>query len=346
MSSRTMKAAMLHGPGDIRIEQVPMGEPGPDEVLVRIAYCGICPSDFRVYDGRSPRATFPMIGGHEFSGWIEAKGSNVKRVEVGDPVAVNPAKPCYTACAPCGHGVNNKCTTYHSHGLRGFAEYCVVPDSHLYPLKPTTSLAAASFGEPLACVLHGQHRAHVRMGTTTLIVGSGPIGLLHLLSAKAAGSKVIVSEPHATRLAAAVKFGADLGVNPAEQDLVEVVKKATQGWGADSVIVCVGNSKAAESAIMSAAPQAHVVLFAGTHPETPISLSPNFVHYQEINLTGSSDYIEPEYFESIQAIEQKTVDVASLIEHVLPLDQLKEGMEIVRTGTSLKVVMEINKQRP
>ena len=337
-----MKSAVCYGPDDIRLERVPVPELAADEVLVRVAFCGICPSDFRVYDGRSSHK-LPMILGHEFSGWVEEIGPGVTRLAVGDPVVVDPADKCYTECPPCLRGITNKCSGVQvGGGGDGFAEYRVAKEARVYRLSPTTDLVAASLAEPLACVMHGQHRAGVGLGSVIVVVGSGPIGLFHLMAAKSAGAKVIVSEVQPTRLAAAAELGADVTVNPAKQDLAQVVKQETGGWGANAVIVAVGNKAAIEGAVGLIALQGTVVLFAGVYPNVPISLDPNFVHYSEVNVTGSSDYTDQDFFEAVTFIEDGTIDTRALVSDILPLERVVEGMEIVRSARQLKVVIQAN----
>lgn len=343
MGSRKMRSAVCYGPGDIRIEEIPVGELAAGEVLVRVAYCGICPSDFRVYDGRSSQK-LPMTLGHEFSGWVEEIGPGVTRLGVGDPVVVDPAEKCYTECPACRRGITNKCSEVQvGGGGDGFAEYRVAKEAHVYRLRPTTNLVAASFAEPLACVLHGQHRAGVGLGSATVVVGSGPIGLLHVMTAKAAGAKVIVSEVQPARLAAAAELGADVTVDPMKQDLAEVVQRETDGWGADAAIVAVGNQAAIEGAIGLLGLQGTVVLFAGVYPNVPISLDPNFIHYSEVNVTGSSDYTDPDFFEAVTSIENGTVNTRKLVSDILPLERIVEGMEIVRSAEKLKIVIQVNR---
>lgn len=344
MTRRTMLATVCYGANDIRYEQMDIPDLAADEVLVRVAYCGICPSDFRVYDGRSSQP-LPIILGHEFTGWIDEIGTRVTRFQAGDRVVVNPADPCHTRCAPCVRGLTNKCQSVQAGGGGGgLAQYRVAKDANVFPLKPTTDMMAATFVEPLSCVLHGQGRARIKSGSLVLIVGSGPIGLLHMLSAQSAGARVIVSEPHAKRLEAAVRLGANLAVNPTQQDLAEVIRRESDGWGADAIIVAVGNKAAIEGAMPLLAMQGTVVLFAGMYPKVPIMLDPNLIHYSEINITGSSDYTDQDFYQSLTFIEKGIVDTGKLISDILPFERVADGMAIVRTADKLKVIIQVNRE--
>jgi len=337
-----MTVAVCRAANHIHYEQVPVPQPAADEVLVGIAYCGICPSDFRVYDGRSPER-LPLILGHEFTGWVQQVGSGVTRLRVGDRVVVNPAEPCYTHCPACLRGLPNKCVHMHAGGGGGgLAQFRIARQSSVLQLKPNTDLIGASLAEPLACVLHGQKRAHIRPGRLVVVVGSGPIGLLHLLSAKLAGARVIVSEPQPSRLAHAARLGADVTVDPTRRDLAEIVRSESGGWGADAVIVAVGSKTASEGAMRLLGMQGTLVLFAGMYPNVPLQLDSNLVHYSEISITGSSDYSHAEFVESVALIERGLIDTTRLVSHVLPFDQIEQGMQIVRQASSLKVVIEVS----
>ena len=343
MIPKTMTVATCYAARGIRYEETAVPEPGGDEVLVRVAYCGICPSDFRVYDGRSSQK-LPLILGHEFTGWIAKVGANVSRLRVGDRVVVNPGQPCYTQCPACLRGFPNKCMNIQTGGGGGgLGQYRLSKEGAIFPLRPATDMIAASFAEPLACVLHGQGRASIRTGSLVVVVGSGPIGLLHMMSAKRSGARVIMSEPHPGRLATAAKLGADVTVDPSKQDLASIVRAESDGWGADAVIVAVGNKAATEAAVRLLGIQGTIILFAGMYPNLPIEMDSNLIHYSEINITGSSDYADPEFFQSLGFIERGLIDTQKLVSHVLPFERIVEGMEIVRQASSLKVVIQVNR---
>jgi L-iditol 2-dehydrogenase len=268
----------------------------------------------------------------------------VSRLRVGDRVVVNPGQPCYTQCPACLRGFPNKCMNMQTGGGGGgLGQYRLSREAAIFPLRPATDMIAASFAEPLACVLHGQGRARIRPGSLVVIVGSGPIGLLHMLSAKRSGARVIMSEPHPKRLAAAAKLGADVAVDPSKQDLPALVRAASDGWGADAVIVAVGNKAATEASVRLLGIQGTIILFAGMYPNRPIELDSNFIHYSEVNITGSSDFADPEFFKSVGFIERGLIDTRQLVSHVLPFERIVEGMEIVRQASSLKVVIQVNR---
>lgn len=333
-----MRVAVCHGAEDIRIEDREIQAPGPEDVLVKIAYCGICPSDQKVYKGLSSMK-LPVVLGHEFAGWVEAKGKRVDGLEVGTRVVVDPVQRCYTECQACKRGFNNKCEAMAT-AFNGFAEYHLTRAANLFPLKESTDLAAASLTEPLACVLHGQAKAKIEAGSVVVIIGAGPIGLLHLQAAKFAGAKVVVSDISAQRLTTALEFGADHGVNPEKEDLKKVVWAASDGWGADAVIVAAGAPRAVEEAVNLLAIGGTMVIFAGIRSQVPVSFDPNLIHYREVNITGSSDYSDLDFIKALRFIEAGYIDTKKIITDILPLEKISEGMELMASGKRLKVLIK------
>lgn len=333
-----MRVAVCHGTENIRIEEREIQALGPTDVLVKIAYCGICPSDRKVYQGLSS-IKLPVVLGHEFTGWVEDKGDKVDGLNIGSRVVVDPVQRCYTGCQACKRGFNNKCEAMAT-AFNGFAEYHVTRASNIFPLKESTDLAVASLTEPLACVLHGQAKAKVEAGSLVVIVGAGPIGLLHLQAAKFAGAKVIVSDISAQRLSTALEFGADQGVNSAKDDLKKAVLAVSNGWGADAVIVAAGATEAVEDAVNLLAIGGTMVIFAGIRSQDSVSFDPNLIHYREINIIGSSDYTDVDFIKALRFIEAGYIEIKKLITDIIPLERIKEGMALMASGNRLKVLVK------
>lgn len=334
-----MKAAICYGLKDIRIEDVKVKDLEPDEVLIKIAYCGICPSDVRVYEGLSSMK-LPTILGHEYTGWIEKIGENVNDIKIGTRVVVDPGQKCYTRCKPCRRGYTNKCKNM-SDAYDGFAEYHVTRRMNVYPLKDETSMLAAALSEPLACVVHGQKQAKIKPGSVVVVIGTGPIGLLHIQTSKFLGAKVIASDVIEQRLKVAEKIGADITINSSKEDINEIVAQATDGWGADAVIIAVGKPKIVEQSVKLLGIGGSLVIFAGIYPDTSVEINPNLIHYQEINITGSSDYTDQDFIEALKLIEEGHVDTEKLVTDIFLLEEVAQGMEFVGTNRGLKVVINI-----
>jgi L-iditol 2-dehydrogenase len=236
-----MWAAVYHGPGDLRIEEVPAPLANAGELLLRVEEASICGTDLRVYHGQ--HRLFPpgtvRIPGHEVVGVIAEIGSGVSGYAVGQRVFVAPNIGC-GHCRQCVSGANNLCPDYQAVGLTmdgGFAQYMRVPaqallQGNVMPVRADLDPAVAALIEPLACVLRGQRALGIRAGDFVLVLGAGPIGVMHVKLARLSGARrVLVSEPNPLRLELAQRAGADLVINPTEEDLAAAVAAETGGQG-------------------------------------------------------------------------------------------------------------------
>jgi len=334
-----MLAAVCYKAGKIRIENRDTPVPGAGDVLIKIAYCGICPSDYRIYQGLSS-VKLPIVPGHEFSGWIESVGDEVENITIGSRVVVDPAQKCYTQCPACRHGYYNKCIKM-ADAYNGFAQYHVTRAANVYNLKEKTDLVAASLTEPLACVLRGMEKARVKAGDVVVVVGAGPIGLLHLQSAKFIGAKVIVADYSAERLDCAVELGADMVVNPHIASLEDVVFEVSDSWGANAVIVAASSTSAVEQSVNLLGVGGTLVIFAGIRNDSMIVLDSKRIHYDEINITGSSDYSDADFIKALHFIEMGFLDIKKIISDTVTLEDIEKGMKLVSSGSRLKVVVNI-----
>ncbi|MBN1267154.1 MAG: alcohol dehydrogenase catalytic domain-containing protein [Anaerolineales bacterium] len=342
MTEKTMRAMWCEEPQKLEVRQIPIHEVGENDVLIKVAYAAICPWDVRAYSGLSKSVKFPRLLGHEMSGTVAAVGKNVKNLSIGQPVVPDLIVKCGT-CKACLTGRPNKCRNVVFMQFGGaFADYVCVPQQNVHVLKPGTSKKAAAFMEPLACVTRGQNMLNLYPGEVELVVGLGPIGLMHMQVARAFGARVIVSDPIPDRLTKALELGADLAVNPAEEDLAEVVDSFTDGWGADAAVITVGSARLVEQLIPIMAPGGRLNIFAGIYPHDTVQIDPNIIHYQELILTGSADSTPIDMNHALDFIQNGQVDTESLISHLLPLEDLGKGFEIVKNREGLKVMIEVN----
>jgi L-iditol 2-dehydrogenase len=337
-----MRVMWCEKPNQVEVRRVPVYEVGEHEVLIKVAYAAICPWDVRAYSGLSSSVAFPRVLGHEVSGTIAAVGSQVKNFTVGQPVCPDMIVKCGT-CKACRSGRSNRCRRLTFMQFRGaYADFVCVPEQNVYPLKATTSLKAAAFMEPLACVTRAQTLLDLYPGSIELVIGAGPIGLMHMQVAKAFGAQVLVSDPIPERLEKAQSLGADWLVNPEKEDLAARVKQVSPDWGVDAAVVTVGSARLVEQTVPLLAPGGKLNIFAGIYPKDEIRLDPNLIHYGEFSITGSADSTPQDMFHALSFIENGQVRTEELISHLLPLESLAEGIELVRSRQGLKVVVEVH----
>jgi L-iditol 2-dehydrogenase len=339
----TMKVARYYGAGDIRIEEMPLPEPGPGEVMVRIRASGICGSDVMHWyrEGRGP-----VVLGHEIGGEIAAAGRGVTAYRPGDRVTASHHVPCNT-CRYCTSGHHTVCDTLRKTNFYpgGFAEYVLLPqinvDRGVYLLPDGMSFEEATFVEPLACVYRGQRIAGTRIGRSALVIGSGISGLLHVQLAKTLGaSPVVASDINEFRLDAARKFGAD-NVIHAGDDLPAVFRDLNNGRPADIVILTAGAEGAISQAFRSVDRGGTVLFFAPAGKGVSVPLPVNELFWRnEMTLTSSYAANYEEHMISMELIRQGRVNVRDMITHRLPLAETARGFGLVeKAGESLKVII-------
>lgn len=203
-------------------------------------------------------------------------------------------------------------------------------------------MKAAAFMEPLACVLRGQDILRLYPGEVELVVGLGPIGLMHLQVARSFGARVIAIDLIPARLEKALALGADWTVNPQETDVSNFVKEVTEGWGVDAAVVAVGSARLVEQTLPMLAPGGRLNIFAGIYPRDELLIDPNLIHYGEYTLTGSADSTPENMHRALGLIQDGLVDTAGLVSHLLPLEELERGLEMVKNTEGLKIMMEVN----
>jgi len=348
---QTMQAAVYHGPDDLRLEAVPLPSPAPGEMVVRVSSASICGTDLRIYHGQHRK--FPpgtrRIPGHELAGTVAALGVDLAGYTEGQLVFVAPNMGC-GHCRQCMSGRNNLCADYAALGVTldgAFAEYVCVPaaavtQGNVMPVKPGSDPALLALVEPFACVLHGQDALVIQPGECVLVMGAGPIGLMHLLLAKLRGAgQVLVSEPLEVRRSQAVRCAADRVIDPLQEDLAGIVAEVTAGQGVDAVIVAAPAHQAMEQAVQLAAIGGRVNFFAGLPRDHPaIQVDANRVHYNEIRLTGTTACSTGDCRRALALLENGQIDLSSLISQRFPLALAVEAFAAAEDRRSLKIVLE------
>lgn len=325
---------------------------GPGEALIKVAACAVCGTDLRIHAGGKTRGVYPpRVLGHEIAGEVVALGEGAERytsVKVGQRVTTPPGIPC-AACRFCNTGQENSCRQRAALGYRydgGFADYMVVPAAGvqrglLFPIPDSLSNAEAALAEPLACVVNGQRKSQVQLGDVVLIIGAGPIGLMHLqLSSLAGAGKVLVSEPAPERRRLAGELGATRTIDPTKEAVAGIVLEETNGDGADVAVAAIGVTQIVNDLLAVTRPGGRVNLFAGYAGTGETTIDANLIHYGELIVTGTSGCTREDFRQSLSLLTKGQMNVGPLITHRFPLEQIEDAFSTTRTGVGLRVIVE------
>lgn len=342
-----MQALQLTEYKKLQLVDLPMPQPGPDDVLIHIAACGICGSDVHGFDGSTGRRIPPLVMGHEAAGVITAVGAQVRNFAVGDRVTFDSTIYC-GACRFCAKGEINLCDNREVVGVScgefrrngAFAEYIAVPSRIVYRLPDTLGFAEAAMVEAVSVALHAVHLTELEPGQTVVVVGAGMIGLLILQALRVAGcERVIVTDLDAGRLQMAANLGANQTLNASQINVAEEVRKLTGGFGADVVLEAVGSAATVRSAIEMVRKGGAVTLVGNVAPEVPLPLQ--MVVSRQIKLQGSCAS-SGEYPEAIELLGRKAMDVTPMMTAVAPLRDGAAWFErlYAREPNLMKVVLQ------
>lgn len=339
-----MQVARYYGAHDIRLEEMPLPEIGPGEILMRVRASGICGSDV-MHWYRAGRG--PLVLGHEVAGEVASVGAGVDKFKPGDRIAAAHHVPCNT-CHYCLNGHHTVCdtlrsTNFYPGGFAGFIRLPVINvDRGVFLLPDEMSYEEATFIEPLACVYRGQRMAGTKSGQSVLVIGSGIAGLLHVQLAKALGASfVAATDINRYRLEAAASLCADLTIHAAE-DVPEIFRQLNKGRPADLVILTVGAEGAINQAFRSVDRGGTILFFAPAGKGVSVPMPVNDLFWRnEITLTSSYAANYQEHVIAMELIRQGKVNVNAMITHRLPLSETVKGFQLVEdAGDSLKVIIE------
>ncbi len=329
-----MRAVTIHAPNDLRVDDVATGEIGATDVKVRIGVGGICGSDLHYYQHGgfgAVRIREPMILGHEISGTVDAIGTDVSSVAVGDKIAVNPSVPC-GECGYCLDGKPNHCLDMRFYGsamrfphVQGaFREMLVAKEAQCFPVPANVDLTTAAFAEPLSVCLHAVKRAGSVIGKKVLVTGTGPIGALAVAAARRAGAKDIVAtdvmdEP----LVAAKKVGADEVINVAKNPERLEAYAANKGTF-DIQIEASGNDRAIVAGLGALKPRGVLVqLGVGGDVSLPLGL----IVSKEIDIRGTFRFHE-EFAWAVDFLSRGLIDAAPLLTDVISIDNAQQAFDL------------------
>lgn len=344
-----MKAVVLNGANDFKPMMVDKPHINEDEILLKMYKAAICGTDIRILEGKKTKdVRYPSTIGHEMCGTIESVGTNVKGYTAGDKVSIANVIPC-GHCSSCLNGMENACMNRMAIGYQydgGFAEYIKVPKicieaGNVVKLPENVSFTAGALIEPLACCIRGLKNAGTKFNDTVLVVGAGPIGLMHIQLSKIAGaSKVFVSEPNEFRRQKATLLGADIVIDPTNQDLKQIIMNETNGLGVDVIIVAIGVPAIVNSTLKLCKKGGTVCLFAGFAGTGECSIEVNTIHYNEINVCGSTAYKRSDYLAAAEMVKTGKINLDEIATHTYKLDDFVEAYEMNKSGKGLKIMIE------
>ena len=342
MTTQTISAAYYRGNKSFAVEQAAATAPGPGEVAIRVAYCGICGTDMHVYHGNmDARVGLNRVIGHEMSGVVEAVGEGVDTITPGQKVVVRPLDHC-GECPACKRGHQHICQSLKFLGLDtdgAMQEIWTVPAHTLHVLPDDLRMDHAALIEPVAVACHDVRLSGLQPGEDVVVIGGGPIGILVAMVARDAGGSVVISEVNPNRLAIAEKLGFDT-INPTETDLVSTINACTGDKGADVVFEVSGTQPGVDAMTAVAATRARIAMVA-IHAQKPqIDLFQFF--WRELQLIGARVYEPEDYEKAIAVVASGGVDADVVITDVSPLADIQAAFEAPdRSPTAMKSLIEV-----
>ena len=342
-----MRSIVLTEPETFELDERPRPDPDPDEVVVAIRHVGICGSDLHYYrHGRIGDFVVedPLVLGHESAGEVVAVGAEVTDLAPGDEVALEPGVPCLD-CDYCRRGTYNLCPDVRFMATPpddgALTEYVAWPASFAYRLPDGVSTRVGALCEPLSVAVHATRRGAVDVGDTVLVTGAGPIGMLVMEAARAAGaSDIVLSDVVPEKLDRAAARGADLTVDVSDEDLHERVATFTDGEGVDVAIEASGSTRAVQTAA-GAVRRGGTVVFVGLSAEDDIPLDTNDIVNRELDVHGSFRFRNT-YPAAVDLLASGRVDVEGIIDFEMPLDEATAAFERADDPTVVKGVIGIN----
>ena len=347
---RTMRAGVFRDTGIVRVEEVPVPEVGPGEVLIKVAACGICGTDIKKIFQRYVEP--PQILGHELAGTVVAVGPGLTKWKPGDRVMSFHHTPC-GQCFYCKQRSFSQCKQYKTTGLTagftpnggGFAQYVKampwVAQHGIVALPDNVSFEEATFIEPINTSVKAVDKARVSANDNVLVIGCGPIGLQLLMVSKLRTDRLYTSDPIPERRAKSLTLGAIESFDPTNGKLVAAIQARTEGRGADAVLVAVAHPALVVEALAAARPGGRVLLFAANDPVTRIEFPASAVGIEEKEILGSYSAAIDIQESAAALVLEKKLPVMDIVTHRFPLDRIQEALELAAkpTAQSLKILI-------
>jgi len=340
-----MRAQVFYGPGDLRFEDIPMPEPEPGGLVVRVDAALTCGTDVKTLRRGHPVMIphVPTVFGHELAGVVTAVGRGAPGVKEGDRIVAANSAPC-GRCGLCAASRPNLCEDLlFVNGAYG--EYIALPPRlvarNVVPIGPGLAASSAAFAEPLACALLGVERGRVEAGMTVVIWGHGPLGCLLALAAGQRGARVVIVGKAGWRLDRVRGLGLGTCVDALSvPDMVGHLRGLTGGRGPDVTVDATGRPEVWEQAIEGVGRGGTVILFGGCAPGTSVRVDTRRAHYEELTLVGAFHHTPAMIRRAVELLESKAIEPAGLLTHRMGLGQVKEALALMERGETMKVLVD------
>jgi len=344
----TMKAVVVRAPMEFEVETVPIPACPEGGFLLKVTACGLCGSDLRTLRSGHRKVTFPWIIGHEICGDVVEVGSAYEGPwQVGEQLAVGPNAYC-GVCDFCVDGQYELCENYLEIAQAwpgGFAEYIAIPEEcvrlgTIHRPPPDLDPALAAISEPVSSCVNAQDRGQVGLGDTVVVIGSGPVGCTHISLARARGAdKVFIADIVDDRLKLAEPFDPDATINAAETDLVQEVRRLTDGKGADVIITATPAPIATVQAVEMARKAGRILVFGGLPKDnSKPGVDMNIVHYEALQIIGTTAFAPRHQRLALRFLASGRIPGDKLVTHRFPLDDFNQGAMMALEGKVLKAV--------
>jgi L-iditol 2-dehydrogenase len=340
-----MRAYILIKPGEIELREVPRPVAGAGEIVVRVRSALTCGTDVKAFVRGHPKFPMPTPFGHEFCGEIAEVGRGIVGWREGDAIMAAPTGPC-GACYYCERQQENLCETVMDTMVLGaYADFIKLPDrivrTNVYSKPKHVPFSHGALMEPLACVLHGLELVRIRPDDTVVLIGAGPISLLHLLALRRTGvGRIVVLVRSDRRAEHARQLGADEVINAPIEEVREQVIERTHGRGADVVIECTGQVEIWEAAPFLARPGGQVVLFGGCRPGTDVRFDTQRLHYDQVQILSPFHFTPRAVRRAYEMLSAGDFGAERLISGTFPLPQLQEALSRHQRGEGIKFSVE------
>ncbi|MEW9534606.1 zinc-binding dehydrogenase [Microbispora sp. NPDC049125] len=336
-----MKGAAYMGEGRLTTVAVDVGPPGPGELQIAVAYCGLCGTDLHIVHGNmDARVRTPLVFGHETSGTVAAIGAGVEGWKVGDPVTVMPLVWDGT-CPACLAGHQHICQNLVFVGIDspgGLQQRWNVPASIAVPLPSGLDLRTAALVEPAAVAVHDVRRSGLQVGDRAVVLGGGPIGVLIAVVARHAGAHVMVAEVDASRRDRIADLGIEV-IDPSSADMTAEVERWTGGVGADVVFEVSGAAAAARSTTALAKVRGTIVIVAIHSAARELDLQRVF--WRELRLLGARVYQRSDFERAVDLLSRGVIPAEALISGVVPLDDIASAFDDLSAGRAMKILVDV-----